>query len=115
MLSVEKKDEITITVPASIRIRSAYGENKKHEYDGIIIFPNRKEKQIVFLEAKNGRRNNGQAEKCLSDKLNDSNIFYLEEDIKKLVEMHICIILCQLRWNKILLFNCTLDMLYEIW
>lgn len=75
-------NEITITVPSSIKIRL---NNSYHsEYDGLIIYPNRSRNQVIFLEAKNFEKgkHNKSAATCLKEKFNKAGIEYNENDIK---------------------------------
>ena len=54
----------------------------KREFDGLAIFPNRKENQILFLEAKYRRKEAG-ANKCLLEKFEKQHIDVDEADIQK--------------------------------
>lgn len=87
VLMLDNRNEVIITIPASIRV-NPYKEDEAfpHEYDGMIIYPNRKEDQVVFLEAKNGKfkYNNENAVDCLKHKLDDASIIYNPEDIIEL-------------------------------
>jgi hypothetical protein len=82
-LENDMKNDIAITIPASIKTKSTFNGKKEHEFDGMIIFPNRKEKQLVFLEAKNWsiRKGNKRADDCLIEKLDDNGIEYNRNDI----------------------------------
>lgn len=86
LLSQIKDDTVndtSITIPASIIVyqKGAVGR-KLSEFDGMIIHPMRKEKQIVFLEAKNRDRQPSCAKNCLRDKLDKFSFDYLEDDIQ---------------------------------
>lgn len=50
------------------------------EFDGLIIFPNRKEKQVVFLEVKNRKEHAGVGKTELIKKLKKLEITY-EDDM----------------------------------
>ena len=82
-LENDMKNDIAITIPASIKTKSMLNGKKEHEFDGMIIFPNRKEKQFLFLEAKNWnkRKGNKRAADCLIEKLDDNGIDYNRNDI----------------------------------
>lgn len=88
LLSRLKKDErndICISVPASIQI---YNKDNigKHlcEFDGMIIYPNRGDKQVVFLEAKNTGKNPSKAMNCLVEKFENFTFDYKKKDIQTL-------------------------------
>lgn len=53
-----------------------------NEYDGLVIYPYRKENQVVFFEAKNKKNRDKSAKGCLIEKLNNVHILYDEGDIK---------------------------------
>lgn len=83
-LKRDSKNDTAIVIGGSTRVFRNENENKKgknvlSEYDGIIIYPNRTEKQIVFLEAKNRKRNTHEAKKALQEKFRNAGIVY-EED-----------------------------------
>ncbi len=52
-----------------------------NEYDGLVIYPYRKEGQVVFFEAKNVKRGKSLAKNCLTEKLVNVNIQYSDSDI----------------------------------
>lgn len=85
MCNVLKQDSINdvcITLPSSIKVFDKKDrKTTHHEFDGMIIYPNRKEKQIVFLEAKNTKRAS-RAKRDLIRKLNDLHIPFCEEEIR---------------------------------
>lgn len=82
-LENDRKNDVAICVPASIVIyhKTAIGR-KLCEFDGLIIYPNRKNKQIVFLEAKNRRKSPTEGKKCLQKKLADLNIQLSNNEIE---------------------------------
>lgn len=53
-----------------------------NEYDGIIIFPNRKEKQVVFLEAKNKKLKSKNGKSALTSKLRNIGIKFKYDDVE---------------------------------
>lgn len=64
------KDDVILTIPSSIL---AYGPDKKTdcEFDGLIIYPNRSEEQVIFLEAKLMKSKSTKAKTDLHAKLKD--------------------------------------------
>ena len=85
-LKEDNKNDLTISIPDSIKTISNSEEKNKHEFDGLIIFPNRRAKQIVFLEAKNRRHRCGRkkASDCLIEKLDDNGITYNRDSITEI-------------------------------
>ncbi len=81
-LQNEQLNDIAITVPGSTIV---YGDDGKTiaEFDGIVIFPNRKQNQIVLIEAKNTKRKPGYGKNCLLSKLTDLGIGFNPNDIKR--------------------------------
>ena len=86
LLSQIKDDTVndtSITIPASIIVyqKGAVGRNLS-EFDGMIIHPMRKEKQIVFLEAKNKDKQPSCGKNCLKEKFDKFTFNYSEDDIQ---------------------------------
>lgn len=86
LLSQIKDDTVSdtsITIPASIIVyqKGAVGR-KLSEFDGMIIHPMRKEKQIVFLEAKNKDKQPSCGKNCLKEKFDKFSFDYSEDDIQ---------------------------------
>ena len=54
---------------------------KKVEFDGLVLFPNRKEYQVIFVESKNTKEQPVFGKRCLKEKFNKLNIEYIEDDI----------------------------------
>lgn len=76
------KNDVCITVPSSIVILEKDNKVRKIcEFDGIIIYPNRKENQIILLEAKNTSKSPSYAKKCLFKKLDTLKFDYNEKQI----------------------------------
>lgn len=75
-------NDTTITIPASILVyqKDAVGR-KLSEFDGIIIHPMRKEKQVIFLEAKNRDQKPSFGKNCLKEKLDNFSFEYVTDDI----------------------------------
>lgn len=76
-------NDTSITIPASILV---YNKNAPRtplcEFDGMIVHPMRKEKQIIFLEAKNKDKRPNEGKRCLKDKLDKLSLIYADEEIK---------------------------------
>lgn len=86
LLSQIKDDTVndtSITIPASIIVyqKGAVGR-KLSEFDGMIIHPMKKEKQIVFLEAKNRDKQPSCGKNCLKEKFDKFSFDYSEDDIQ---------------------------------
>lgn len=78
----DTKNDTTITVPASILVYQKDAAGRKLcEFDGIIIYPMRSEKQVIFLEAKNRKVKPSTARNCLSEKFDNFTIKYNKDDI----------------------------------
>lgn len=78
----ETKNDLCLTVCSSILVT----ENKVSsepiaEFDGLILFPNRIEKQVIFVESKNRKEQPSHSKNCLIDKFESLGIRYSEEDI----------------------------------
>lgn len=83
ILSQDMVNDTTIAIPASILVNEKNQPGHKLcEFDGIIIFPMRKEKQVVLLEAKNTTHAPSYGRKCLCKKLKTLEIPYSINDIK---------------------------------
>ncbi len=84
MIMLLKKDTVNdtaITISGSTVVYKNKGEAVS-EFDGIIIYPNRNNEQVIFLEAKNTCEKPGYGKKCLHKKLKALKIPY---DYKKIV------------------------------
>lgn len=82
VLANDVKNDICLLVPSSIIVfRKSDNACKLCEFDGLVLFPNRKKEQIAFLEAKYRRDKASLSQKCLSDKLNKLNIPINSDDI----------------------------------
>lgn len=75
--------DTSITIPASILVyeKDKVGRNLC-EFDGLIIYPMRKENQVLFLEAKNTDKKPSYGKKCLSDKFEKISFEYIKDDIQ---------------------------------
>ncbi len=81
-LETDKTGDITITVSGSTVV---YKDRKSIcEFDGIIIYPNRTEKQVVLIEAKNTRRKPGYGENCLRTKLMSLDLYDAENQMYRI-------------------------------
>ena len=70
VLEEDSKNDVCISIPSSILVYNKEEKGKKLcEFDGMIIFPNRVKKQVVFLEAKNRKEKPSLGKNDLSDKL----------------------------------------------
>lgn len=81
-LSMDLKNDIAITICSSIVVKDKSDTSKKkNEFDGLIIYPNRDEEQILFVESKNRTEQPGYSKKCLKIKFDSLNIKCDEENI----------------------------------
>lgn len=82
ILSEDKKNDTTITVPGSILVycKSAIGK-KLAEFDGMIIHPFRVKEQVIFLESKNITNTPSKGKKEIEKKFKKLNIVYEPNDI----------------------------------
>lgn len=81
------KNDMSILIPSSIVVYDANKINDKLcEFDGLVIYPNRQEEQIIFIEAKNTKEKKNFSKKCLIEKFKKLNIIYDEEKI--VIENH---------------------------
>lgn len=87
VLESDTKNDVSILVTASIVLyETGTANSSKAEFDGMILYPMRKEKQVIFLEAKHTKRQPLFGKKCLGDRLAKLGIHYNEEEI--LVDRH---------------------------
>lgn len=81
-LMEDKKNDTAIVIPSSIIV---YKDNEPStpyvEFDGMIVFPNRVENQLIFCEAKNRDQKPGTAKKDLKRKFAKLNVMCRENDI----------------------------------
>ena len=75
-------NDTTISILSSIFVFNVGSSQALCELDGMIIYPDRKEKQIMFLEAKN-KKVRGQAVDCLLEKLRELGISYQRNPIQR--------------------------------
>ena len=87
-LEADEKQDVVVVVCGSTKVKRRKEERENrhdtlNEYDGILIYPNRKSGQIVFFEAKNKRKTNTKsARQCLIEKLENVKIIYEKDLIK---------------------------------
>ena len=85
MLEYLRGDNINdtcITIPGSILLYSPESPGRKLcEFDGMILYPNRKRDQVIFLESKNTKNEPGYARRCLCDKLKILSFSFKNSDI----------------------------------
>ena len=75
VLKKDLKNDICISLPASIVVYKKEKQGKMLcEFDGMIIFPNRSRRQVVFLEAKNTASKPMYGKNCLIKKLKNLKI-----------------------------------------
>lgn len=80
-LETDDKNDTGLLVASSTIVKT---EDQKHEiaeFDGIVIYPNRKQEQIVLLEAKNVENKAAGARNQIKKKLNKLGIAYNPETI----------------------------------
>ena len=82
-LKEDKKNDTSLCIPASIVVykKEAIGR-KLCEFDGLVIYPTRETRQILFLEAKNTLKKKETGKKCLKNKLEKLSIGFNSEDIR---------------------------------
>lgn len=79
-LKNDHKNDFAIMIPSSIKVTDSETRAEICEFDGMIIFPNRNDGQIVFLEAKNMRKG-GKAANCLKKKFRKINMTFEEANL----------------------------------
>lgn len=82
-LTSDSVNDTSITIPSSILVykKDAVGR-MLCEFDGMIIYPMRKENQVIFLEAKNRNEKPITGKKCLKNKFKNFSFEYDYDDIK---------------------------------
>ncbi len=84
VLKLENTNDVCLMVCGSIVVYQKDCSGKKlNEYDGLIVFPNRTQDQIIFVEAKNTKES-AQAITCLKSKLKHTPIICIPENIQKI-------------------------------
>lgn len=87
VLEKDIKNDVCLSLPCSIVVFENNGNKTLCEFDGLLIFPNRTEGQVIFMEAKNkkdkGKSRNGleEAKDCLMEKFDKLKLHYEEEKI----------------------------------
>ena len=82
-LVTDSINDTSITIPSSILVYHKEGSGKKLcEFDGMIIYPMRKQEQVLFLEAKNREKKPSEGKKKLKEKLDKFPIHYNYDDIQ---------------------------------
>ena len=67
-----KRRDLSICIPASIEVyEDEKSKSKKCEFDGLVIFLNRREKQLLFLEAKNREKKPERGRRDLINRINE--------------------------------------------
>lgn len=81
----DSKNDISVLIPASIIFSADDSAFKtKHELDGMIIYPNRVENQIVMLESKNTSGKAELGKRCLFEKFEALSVDCNPEDIVRI-------------------------------
>ena len=81
-LTLNETNNTTLLIPGSIVVYNPENLDRTIcEFDGLIIYPTKKEEQILFLEAKN-MSESGKAKKCLCRKLNQLKLPYDQNQIQ---------------------------------
>jgi hypothetical protein len=89
LLQADTINDTAMIICSSIITFDKNAMGKKHnEFDGMILFPNRKEHQVIFVESKNTREKPALAKKCLAQKLNSIPIIWDSDEI--CVQGHDC-------------------------
>lgn len=84
IIEVDNKNDLCLLVPSSIVVYEKEQINiELCEFDGIAIYPNREENQVLFIEAKNTKKKQKKADKCLKDKFEKLEIKFESNNIKK--------------------------------
>lgn len=79
-LKTDNVNDVTITISGSTVVYSKNNSKELCEFDGIIIYPNRKENQIILIEAKNTTGRPSYGKNCLKRKIEQLRIQY---DVEK--------------------------------
>ena len=79
VLAEDTKNDVCIALPCSILVYEKEKNSKLCGFDGMIIFPNRKERQVVFLKAKNRKNNPTVGKTELMKKMHKLQLSYKEE------------------------------------
>ncbi|WP_458398212.1 hypothetical protein [Anaerotignum sp.] len=83
VLQSDSKNDVCISLPSSILVYNKEEQGKiLCEFDGMIIFPNRRCGQLVFLEAKNTKEKPSYGKKCLIKKLRKLKVSFDERNIQ---------------------------------
>ena len=81
----DKTNDTSILIPASILLYQPSNPGKTFcEYDGLVIHPYRKEGQVLFLEAKDTKKAEQFAKRCLKEKFIKTDISLL---IKRVISL----------------------------
>jgi len=80
-LSNDVSNDTTLSIPGSIIVYdNTRPDQKLCEFDGMIIFPMRRQNQIILLESKNSKESAG-ANKCLCKKLDKLGVSYIKGEM----------------------------------
>ncbi len=82
ILTQERRNELCLIICSNILLVSDNTRVKTlAEFDGLVIFPNRHENQIVFVESKNIKRRPSISKNCLIKKFESIGVKFSEENI----------------------------------
>ena len=83
ILKDDSKNDVGILIPASIKYDISLADHRSfHELDGLIMYPNRQNDQVVFLEAKNTNSQRTKGKQELEKALQDMGVVFLPEKEK---------------------------------
>lgn len=81
-LAKDKLNDTAIVIAGSLVInKEGSTADALNEYDGVVLYPNRKSKQMVFLEAKNKKLKSDNGRTALKKKLDNAGFNYDADDI----------------------------------
>ena len=81
-LSNDRKNDVCIAVPSSVKACRSPGNSVAAEFDGLLIYPNRVREQVVFFEAKNRKDKPSRAKRALKIKFDGLSLACGEDDIR---------------------------------
>lgn len=82
VLKEDASSDLTLSITSSIEVKDSFSSEKIAEFDGMIIFPNRLSKQIVFVESKNTKKQPILAKNHLIDKFKNLGLHYEDSRIQ---------------------------------
>lgn len=83
ILKQDTVSDTAITIPGSILVYEKDRLGRKLcEFDGMVIYPMRKQSQVIFMEAKNTSNAPSFGKKCLCEKLDKLKLAYNKSEVK---------------------------------